>query len=50
MPFGVPCHDGEEWVCEGCQRIQCRLCDGIPNEEEVLCWACFTTEPPGDAA
>jgi hypothetical protein len=51
MPFGVPCHDDEEWTCVGCERIQCHLCDGIPsNEDEPLCWACFQTEDPGDDA
>lgn len=46
-----PCHPGDDWRCaaEGCGRLQCRRCDGIPNDSG-LCWACFNEEDPKDAA
>lgn len=49
MPFGGPCHNGEEWTCAGCERIQCQRCDGIDNGSG-LCWSCHEQEDDGDAA
>lgn len=49
MAFGGPCHEGEEWTCGGCERVQCNRCDGIDNRSG-LCWSCYSTEDPEGAA
>lgn len=49
MAFSVPCHDGDEWTCLGCERVQCNRCDGIGGDEH-LCWECANQEDPEEGA
>jgi hypothetical protein len=45
MPFGVPCHDNAEWVCQSCERVICGECEPSPAEE-ITCRECFDVEDP----
>jgi hypothetical protein len=46
MAYQRPCHEGDEWTCLGCDRVQCNRCDGTAGEE-LLCWGCFDVEGDG---